>query len=273
MTPIFIRTWLMKMTMQRERLIEPVSLRSAWLISRAWRPTWLSPISPSISARGTSAATESTTSTSTAFDRTSVSTISSACSPVSGCDTISSSMSTPELLGVGRVERMLGIDERRGPAALLRLGDRVQRESGLARALRPVDFDHPPARQPADAERDVQPEASGRDRLDLHLLAAAELHCRALAERAIDLGERRFERLLPVHAWGIPYELPMTFNCAAMSPVSLLCKRSFAHRRRPSPASMTLAYSICSSGTRGEHDLRSLRSDTRGPLQKLPLVE
>ena len=35
----------------------PVSLRSAWLISRACRPMWLSPISPSSSARGTRAAT------------------------------------------------------------------------------------------------------------------------------------------------------------------------------------------------------------------------
>ena len=37
----------------------PVSLRSAWDISRACKPTWASPMSPSISARGTSAATES----------------------------------------------------------------------------------------------------------------------------------------------------------------------------------------------------------------------
>ena len=35
-------------------LITPVSLRRAWLIRRACRPTWLSPISPSISALGTS---------------------------------------------------------------------------------------------------------------------------------------------------------------------------------------------------------------------------
>ena len=42
----------------------PVSLRSAWDISRACRPTWLSPISPSSSAFGTSAATESITTTS-----------------------------------------------------------------------------------------------------------------------------------------------------------------------------------------------------------------
>ena len=73
----------------------PVSLRSACDISRACRPICDSPISPSISARGTSAATESTTTTSTLFERTSTSTISSACSPLSGCDTSRPSRSTP----------------------------------------------------------------------------------------------------------------------------------------------------------------------------------
>src|SRR5476651_2877062 len=42
----------------------PVNFRSACDIRRACRPMWLSPISPSSSALGTSAATESTTSTS-----------------------------------------------------------------------------------------------------------------------------------------------------------------------------------------------------------------
>ena len=72
-----------------------MSLRSAWLMSRAWRPMWLSPISPSISARGTSAATESMTSTSSAPERISMSAISSACSPVSGWEMSSSSTLTP----------------------------------------------------------------------------------------------------------------------------------------------------------------------------------
>ena len=71
----------MKMSRQCERDTEPVSLRSAWLMRRACRPTWLSPMSPSISALGTSAATESTTTMSTALERTSMSAISSACSP------------------------------------------------------------------------------------------------------------------------------------------------------------------------------------------------
>src|SRR5256885_533173 len=50
----------MKMQIVRDLLRLPVSLRSAWLINRACSPMWLSPISPSISARGTSAATVAT---------------------------------------------------------------------------------------------------------------------------------------------------------------------------------------------------------------------
>ena len=96
-TPIFIRIWFRKMIMVLERDTVPVSLRSAWLISRACRPTWLSPMSPSSSARGTRAATLSTTSTSMAPERTSVSAISSACSPASGWEISRLSMSTPSL--------------------------------------------------------------------------------------------------------------------------------------------------------------------------------
>ena len=54
-----------------------------------------SPISPSISAFGTNAATESTTITSNAPLLINDSAISNACSPVSGCDTIKLSISTP----------------------------------------------------------------------------------------------------------------------------------------------------------------------------------
>src|SRR6266851_10434863 len=47
----------------------------------------------------------------------------------------------PELAGIARVECMLGVDEGAGPTPALRLGNHVQREGGLARALRPVDLD------------------------------------------------------------------------------------------------------------------------------------
>ena len=95
MTPTFSRSWLMKIAVVLVWLSAPVIFRSAWDISRAWRPTWLSPISPSISARGTSAATESMTTTSIAPERISMSAISRACSPVSGWETSSPSVSTP----------------------------------------------------------------------------------------------------------------------------------------------------------------------------------
>ena len=64
-------------------------------MSRAWSWTWLSPISPSISALGTSAATELMTTMSMAPDLMSMSAISSACSPVSGWETSSASVSQP----------------------------------------------------------------------------------------------------------------------------------------------------------------------------------
>ena len=77
------------------RLRLPASLRMAWLIMRAWTPTVWSPIAPSSSTFGVSAATESIATTSSAPERISTSAISSACSPWSGCETSSSSMSTP----------------------------------------------------------------------------------------------------------------------------------------------------------------------------------
>ena len=98
MTPTFSRSWLMKIAVVLVWFSAPVILRRAWDMSRAWRPTWLSPISPSISALGTSAATESMTMTSMAPDRISMSAISSACSPVSGWETSSASVSTPSFL-------------------------------------------------------------------------------------------------------------------------------------------------------------------------------
>ena len=197
MTPIFIRIWLMKMTRVRDLLIEAVSLRSAWLISRAWRPGSESPISPSSSARGTSAATLSITSTSSAPERTQcVGDLQRLLARVRLGDQQLLQIDA-ELARIGRVERMLGIDEGAGAAGLLRFSDGVQRQRRLARTLRPVDLDHPPARQAADPEPDVEPERASRNRLGLHRrLALAELHDRALAERALDLPERRFQRAL-----------------------------------------------------------------------------
>ena len=56
----------------------------------------------------------------------------------------------PELTRIGRVERVLGVDERRDPALALRLGDDVQAHRRLSRSLGPEDLDDPAARDPAD---------------------------------------------------------------------------------------------------------------------------
>jgi hypothetical protein len=55
-----------------------------------------------------------------------------------------------------RIERVLGVDERAVATQLLRLRDRMQRQRRLARRLRSEDLDDPTARQPADAQRDIE---------------------------------------------------------------------------------------------------------------------
>ena len=95
MTPIFSRTWFVKMQSVFVEARTEVSLRIACDISRAWSPMWLSPMLPSISACGVSAATESTTITSSAPDLHSCSQMVSASSPEFGCATMRLSRSTP----------------------------------------------------------------------------------------------------------------------------------------------------------------------------------
>ena len=186
-----------------------------------------------------------------------MSTISSACSPVSGCETISSSMSTPELLGIDRVERMLGIDEGRAAAGLLRLGNRVQRQRRLARALRPVDFDHPAARQAADAKRDVEPERARWRRSP----PPSSRGCRASLPSPCRTRDRSV-RAPPRAPSAGPYPSSARGSSSASDDFELRrhvpvlprqCKRPFPLHRRPSPALVECAYPICSGGTRGEH--------------------
>ena len=95
---------------------------------------------------------------------------------------------------------MLGIDEGAGAAALLRLGDRVQRERGLAGAFRAVDLDDAAAWQPADAECQVEAERAGRDYLDMLIDATgAHAHDGALAESPLDLSHGGVQGLVLFH--------------------------------------------------------------------------
>ncbi len=95
---------------------------------------------------------------------------------------------------------MLGVDEGARAAGLLHLGDHMQGQGGLAGALRPVDLDHPPLGQAADAEGQVQAQRAGGGGLDLDDLALLpKLHHRALAEGPVYLRERRLQRTLLIH--------------------------------------------------------------------------
>ena len=73
-----------------------------------------------------------------------------------------------------------------------------KRQRGFARGFRTVDFDDAAARQAADAERDVETERAGGDRLDVVGARVAQTHDRALAELLFDLAERGGERLLTI---------------------------------------------------------------------------
>src|SRR5690606_28116455 len=82
---------------------------------------------------------------------------------------------------------------------LLRLGDDLQRERGLTRRLGAVDLDHPPARQAAHAEREVQPQGARGDHL--HVArgdGVAQAHDRPFAELLLDLTQCGCERFLAV---------------------------------------------------------------------------
>ena len=103
-----------------------------------------------------------------------------------------------QLAGVLGIERVLGVDERGDAALLLHVGDRVERECRLSGRLRTVDLDDAAAREPADAEGDVEGDRSGGDHFDRCALVAAQSHDRALSELPVDLGEGRFEGLLAV---------------------------------------------------------------------------
>src|SRR5207245_2644877 len=103
-----------------------------------------------------------------------------------------------ELARVADVERVLGVDERGDAARLLRLGDHVQGQRSLAARRRSVDLDDAAAWNAADAEREVQRDAPGRDRRDvLHQrLVVAETHDGAFAELLLDGRNGKLDRLL-----------------------------------------------------------------------------
>ena len=162
---------------------------------RAWRPTWLSPISPSISALGTRAATESMTTMSIAPERISMSMISRACSPVSGWETSSASVSTPSFCAYSGSSACSASMNAAMPPRLLRVRDGVQRHGGLTVSSLGRRSRRCGRAGAADAEGHVEGDRAGGDHLDRDARLLAEPHDRALAELPLDLEERGLECL------------------------------------------------------------------------------
>jgi len=97
-----------------------------------------------------------------------------------------------EVAGVARVERVLRVDEGANASSALHLGDGVQGQRGLARGLRPVDLDEPPAREATDAQREVQRERPRGEGLYLRgVRRVTQGHDGPLAELLLDGGHRR----------------------------------------------------------------------------------
>jgi hypothetical protein len=186
----------MKITMQLVFLMWAVSLRSAWLIRRACRPGRLSPISPSSSALGVSAATESTTIRSTAPERTRLSTISRACSPVSGWLISRSCRLTPRFCAYWMSSACSASTKAHCPPVFCISAMTCKVSVVLPTGFRAVDFDHTPARQAAHAQRDVQAERAGGHHLDVFdHLAFAQAHDGALAKLLFNLGQCNLQGL------------------------------------------------------------------------------
>src|SRR3546814_21099744 len=94
---------------------------------------------------------------------------------------------------------MLRVDKGRCAAALLGLCNGVERERCLARAFGAIDFDNSATGQATNTKRDVEAQRAGGNCLDLHLVAASQLHGGAFAKSAINLRQRGFESFLSIH--------------------------------------------------------------------------
>ena len=152
-------------------------------------------MSPSISARGVRAATESMTMTSRAPERINMSTDLEGL--LSGVGLTDEEVVHVDADGarVDRVHGVLGVDVGTHPAVALGFGDDVHGEGRLTRGLGTVELDDAPTRQTTDTERHVEGEGAGGDRLDVEVHVLAHAHDRALTELLFDLAQRGVQGL------------------------------------------------------------------------------
>ena len=93
-----------------------------------------------------------------------------------------------QLLGVGRVEGVLGIHEGRQAAILLGFRDDLERDGGFAGGFRAEDLNDAAAGKAADAESGVEGDgAGGNDRDGANGFLGAQPHDRAFAKLLLEL--------------------------------------------------------------------------------------
>jgi hypothetical protein len=94
---------------------------------------------------------------------------------------------------------VLGVDVGRHSTRFLRVGDDVEAERCLAARFGTVDLGDAAAWDSADADRGVEVDRAGGDRIHSNArISASHLHDCALAVILLDLGDRQVQRLLLV---------------------------------------------------------------------------
>src|SRR5690606_17634709 len=101
----------------------------------------------------------------------------------------------------------------------------------LTGAFRPVDFRHPPARDSASAQRNIDGQRSGGDGGDLQMGGVAQANDRPVAKPFCQICQRRLQRLVTAlivcHA-SLPLALPGG-NILLITRLSLLCSARLCH--------------------------------------------
>src|SRR5690606_3159133 len=98
---------------------------------------------------------------------------------------------------------MLGVDKRAGAADFLHFGNDLKRKRGLARRFRAIDFYNTTTWQSTYAQRNIKPERTGGDDLDVvRNFVIAVAHNGTFTELLFDLRECCAECLGAVGACG-----------------------------------------------------------------------
>jgi len=114
-------------------------------------------------------------------------------------------------LGIGRVQRVLNIDERCCATLSLALGNNVLTQRRLARGLWAIDLRDSSLGNPADAQSDIERDTSGGNHINFQPGTFAKAHDGTFTIALANLCKRRVQRLLSaILSHGTPWVWPST---------------------------------------------------------------